>query len=178
MHSGGAAQLLSLCLNGPLMTTTFCSTRLAGGGSGGWLRRGDGGHPTHKAETAMSEETLDGGGEVEEMEVDGGKVPRERWTTEGWKRAASAPADDVSPRRPFLRPDGFMKDVRPPAESPHGSAVRKAGMQTGCGSRRQRRAGRAEEPPSRKETQGGRMPMGTRGDRWSGGAIRSHGGGG
>lgn len=75
LHSVGAAQLLSLCLNGPLMTTTFCSTRWGhawggrggGGGSGGWLRRGDGGHPTHKAETAMSEEMPDGGGEVEEM---------------------------------------------------------------------------------------------------------------
>lgn len=61
LHSVGAAQLLSLCLNGRLMTTTFCSTRWGhagegggdgrggGGGSGGWLREGDGGHPTHKA---------------------------------------------------------------------------------------------------------------------------------
>lgn len=33
LHSVGAAQLLSLCLNGPLMTTTFCSTRRGRGGS-------------------------------------------------------------------------------------------------------------------------------------------------
>lgn len=69
LHSVGAAQLLSLHLNGPLMTTTFCSTRWGHGGelrrwgrcaldfwNGGWLRKGVRGHPTHKAETAMSEE--------------------------------------------------------------------------------------------------------------------------
>lgn len=42
LHSVGAAQLLSLCLNGPLMTTTFCSTRRGRGGSeelGGRRRR-------------------------------------------------------------------------------------------------------------------------------------------
>lgn len=134
LHSVGAAQLLSLHLNGPLMTTTFRSTRWGHGGelrrwgrcaldfwNGGWLRKGVGGHPTHKAETAMSEEMPDwwrvGGGEVRwsrflwrGIKFDGGKVPGEQRTREG-KSEGDEPfphklkqvMDYCSQRHSFLR---------------------------------------------------------------------------
>lgn len=78
LHSVGAAQLLPLCPNGLLMTTTFCSTRRGHGEeeragvfvcvfdftfwNGGWVHKGDRGHPTHKTKIVMREGETRGGG--------------------------------------------------------------------------------------------------------------------
>lgn len=72
---GAAAQLLPLCPNGLLMTTTFCSTQRGRGGRGwgvfvcarlyfwnrGWVHKGDRGHPTHKTKIVMRERRRAGG---------------------------------------------------------------------------------------------------------------------